>query len=356
MTADSSGTWLAQAYNEETRKQARRSLGSFDDLPPSKQFDAAVAAARAWFEHLDLGGGSEVITVAKACEDYVAHLREHRPRSADDAEARYKRWVYTDRLGKVALPKLTERHVKEWRKGLAAAPVIQRRAKGAVTHRKRSESSLNRDMTALRAALNYAQRSRTVTNDMAWRYALAPVKNADRRREAYLDREQRLALIANAPPDLANFLRGLSMLPLRPGALAALTVHSFDQRLSVLAVGKDKAGRDRKIKLPAATAKFFADQCRLKTPEAPLFSRSDARAWDKDSWKKPLKAAAMAAGLPETVTAYSMRHSSITDLVTAGLDLLTVAQISGTSVLMIERHYGHHRADHAAAALAGLAI
>ena len=37
-------------------------------------------------------------------------------------------------------------------------------------------------------------------------------------------------------------------------------------------------------------------------------------------------------------------------------DLLTVAQLSGTSVAMIERHYGHLRADHAAAALATLAL
>jgi hypothetical protein len=38
------------------------------------------------------------------------------------------------------------------------------------------------------------------------------------------------------------------------------------------------------------------------------------------------------------------------------LDLLTVAQISGTSVVMIERHYGHLRGDIAASALARLAL
>jgi hypothetical protein len=39
-----------------------------------------------------------------------------------------------------------------------------------------------------------------------------------------------------------------------------------------------------------------------------------------------------------------------------GLDLLTVAQISGTSVRMIEKHYGHLRGDVAAQAQAGLAL
>jgi site-specific recombinase XerD len=82
----------------------------------------------------------------------------------------------------------------------------------------------------------------------------------------------------------------------------------------------------------------------------------NGKAWNKDAWKGPIKAAVAAAELPSSVTAYSLRHSVITDLVTGGLDLLTVAQLSGTSVAMIERHYGHMRADHAAAALARLAL
>ena len=69
-----------------------------------------------------------------------------------------------------------------------------------------------------------------------------------------------------------------------------------------------------------------------------------------------MRAAAKAAGLSDDITAYAMRHSTITDLVTGGLDLLTVAQISGTSVAMIEKHFGHLRVGHAAGALAALAL
>ena len=79
-------------------------------------------------------------------------------------------------------------------------------------------------------------------------------------------------------------------------------------------------------------------------------------AWNKDAWKHPVKAAAGAAKLPEGTTAYTLRHSTITDLVHGGLDLLTVAQISGTSVRMIEKNYGHLRGDVAADALAKLAL
>jgi integrase len=195
-----------------------------------------------------------------------------------------------------------------------------------------------------------------VTTDMAWRVALRPSKNADGRRDLYLDQTQRRALVEKSPEDLAELLRGMSLVPLRPGALAALTVGNFEPRLAVLTIGIDKAGRDRKIKLPEATATIFTKCCENKPSSASIFCREDGKAWNKDTWKKPIKAAAAAAELPTTVTAYTLRHSVITDLVTGGLDLLTVAQLSGTSVAMIERHYGHLRADHAAAALARLTI
>ena len=134
--------------------------------------------------------------------------------------------------------------------------------------------------------------------------------------------------------------------------LCALTAGSFDKRLGVLTIGKDKAGKDRRIKLPEATAAFFAEQAKGTLPTAPLFAQAGGKAWNKDDWKRPIEDAAASAELPASTTAYALRHSVITDLVAGGLDLLTVAQLSGTSVVMIERHYGHLRAEHAAAALA----
>jgi integrase len=56
------------------------------------------------------------------------------------------------------------------------------------------------------------------------------------------------------------------------------------------------------------------------------------------------------------VSAYTLRHSVITDLIRAWLPILTVAHLSGTSVAMIERHYGHLVRDDAEEALASIAI
>jgi hypothetical protein len=51
-----------------------------------------------------------------------------------------------------------------------------------------------------------------------------------------------------------------------------------------------------------------------------------------------------------------LRHSTITDLVTAGLPLLQIAQISGASVETIERHYGLRASEAALKARAMLLL
>ncbi|MBU0590435.1 MAG: tyrosine-type recombinase/integrase [Gammaproteobacteria bacterium] len=357
ISSGSEGTWLAQAYDPSSSKQTRQSLGGLSGYPAHQRFNEAKKKAEAWFEHLERGGSIKAITVEEACANYVKRLKESgAAKNSADLEARFKRWVNDDKIATVNLQKLTRKAVDEWRNRLANAPVLTNPHTDKTKTRTRSPAALNRDMAALRAALNNAHDHGDVTSNMAWRVALRAVENADGRRDTYLDLQQRATIISKAPVDLAALLRGLSLVPLRPGALASLTVASLNIQLGVLTVGKDKAGRDRKIKLPLETAKFFKLQAEKKLPAAALLTRTDGKAWDKDSWKKPIKTAALAAELSESVTAYTLRHSVITDLVTNGLDLLTVAQLSGTSVAMIEKHYGHHRSDLAEKALAALAI
>jgi site-specific recombinase XerD len=358
LTPTSTGTWIAKYRDPDSAEREKKSLGEFTNRLPSQRYDAAREAAEAWFRHLGSGGSSEVITVQAACDQYVEHVRSQRgDKPANDIAARYRRRIEGSALACIPLPKLTRGKVENWHSALAGLPHrVNRSPKAEPVMRPRAPSSLNRDATALRAALNYAHDCGQVSTDMAWRVALRPIKNADRRREGYLDRDQRMRLIQHAAPDVSALLRGLSLLPLRPGALAALRVSNYDPRLHVLKIGKDKSGQDRKIKVPDVIATFLGDQCLDKAPEVPLFVRDNGKPWDKDAWKWPVKHAAEGAKLPATTTAYTIRHSVISDLVHDGLDLLTVAQISGTSVLMIERHYGHLRSDIAAAALARLAL
>ena len=357
MAVESTGTWLARCRDATTSKQSQQPLGEFAEQPAHARFDAASKAAREWFMHLERGGKATPITVKVACANYVKHLRGGgKERAALDTEQRFARWVNDHKIGAITLQKLKPGDVDAWRRALASAPVIPQDKSKAPT-RPRSASTLNRDMTSLRAALNLAVENGDATSDAAWKVKLRPVKDADRRRDVYLDLTQRRALIAKAPADLAVLLGALSLVPLRPGAMAALVAGNFDKRLSTLTIGKDKHGQDRKITLPPATATVFADQGKDKLPQAPLLARADGSAWNKDAWKYPVKHAVIAAGLPSNATAYSLRHSTITDLIALHrLDTLTVAQLSGTSLMMIEKHYGHLLREHAAKALASLTL
>lgn len=357
-------TWHARVYDSGTREQVRKALGDFAHLPPSDRFDAASKAAREWAEHMGQGGRREEWSVGRACDRYVRHIRETKGEAAAaDMHYRFRRTVYASPLASVRLTKLKAHHLREWKRALMAAPkLVPRRGKpgkpkpARVTREKRTAQTVNRDLTPLRAALNNAMTLGAVTTDAAWRVELKPIKEPPSARRVYLDPDQRRALIAHLPPDLAGFVTGLCLLPLRPGTLAKLTVADFDRRDGTLHVRADKAGAGRAILLPRATADLLIRQCQDKLPGAPLFARWDGRAWDRDAWKKPIREAAAAAGLPTGTVAYSLRHSGITDLVTAGLDLFTVAALSGTSVAMIEKHYGKLRQERAQTALAGLAL
>jgi integrase len=345
------GTWIARVYDEDSGKYRVKSLGDFGALAGNERFVAAKKQAEALAELVEAGGEVRVKieTVADACAEYA--------KSRPEAGHRFRRYVYTDPIAKVKLDKLRRRHVKEWRDRLEAQPsLVSRRKDGEAIHRKRAPSTVNRDMAILRAALAKVLSPGAPNSEAAWQEALKSIPNANGRRTLYLDRSQRRKLLEMTGAEVAPFVRALCLLPLRPGALAALTAGDFDKRTAELTIGKDKTGKPRRIQLPTDAATLLTAQAANKLPTAPLFMRANGRPWNKDSWKVPIAAAVIAGGLPSEATAYSLRHSTITDLVTAGLPLLTIAQISGTSAEMIERHYGHLASGAAVKALGKLAL
>lgn len=348
MTSDAAGVWQVR-YRTGDGNHITRTLGKFEEHAAHGRFDVAISVAAEWINHLNVGGTTETVDVMDACVAYVQKIRELKgDKAAEDLQARYRRWVAPDPIRKVQLTKAKRDHFTAFRKRLNEAPV-QVGKSGLI--RPRSKDTINRDIAAVRAALNQALKDGKATSDFAWRAPLAAFKNVSKRRELYLDRDQRKQLIGMAAPDLAVFLRGLSMLPLRPGAGAALQVADFNTRFNVLRIGTDKSGADRKFRVPREIGEFLTELIGDRPHNDPLFVREGGLAWNKDAWKDPIKLAAVKAGLPTKTVATSIRHSVITDLVHGGLDLLTVAQLSGTSVAMIEKHYGHLRGEVAATAL-----
>lgn len=345
------GTWHARVYDPDTQRYRRKAFGAFCELPGNAKFAAAKTEAERYADAIEAGGHSKdkIETVADACRAYAD--------SHTEAQKRFDRYVYEDPIATVKLYKLRRRHLADWRSRLERKPsLVSRRKKGEQVTRSRAPSTVNRDMAVLRAALNKVLSPGAPNTEAAWQEALKPTPNANGRRTLYLDRDQRRKLLEHSTVEAEPFIRALCLLPLRPGAMAALTMGDFDIRTSELSIGKDKTGKPRRIKISTQAASVLAAQLADKLPSAPLFMRSNGRAWSKESWKIPIGEAVKAADLPNGATAYTLRHSTITDLVTAGLPLLTIAQISGTSAEMIERHYGHLVSDAAVSALGTLAL
>lgn len=328
----SAGTWIARVLDEEDYKYRVKSLGDLGELSGSERFAAAKSAAEKFASEVETGGRREVKleTVADACRAYKAKGNDR---------ATLNRLVYSDPIAELKLDKLRRHHLEDWR--------------GRLTGK---AATINRAMVPLRAALKRVKVDGPPGTDAAWQEALKPIAGADSRRTIYLDRKERQKMLDAMAPDARAFFRAMCMLPLRPGALASLKACDFDERMGTLTIGSDKSGKPRQLALPDNICEFLTQQARGKLPEAWLFMTANGQQWKRKTWQRPIQEARELASLPSGTTAYVLRHCVLTDLVVAGVPLLTVAQLADTSVAMIERHYGHLTAKAARDALASLAI
>lgn len=338
------GNWIARYRNDEGR-QVYNALGQ---VTPAYDYEAAKRDARQWSRAVVAGVRTDtLLTVADVCRDYTkAMAAEGRERSSVDATKTFNRIVYNDPIGKVRADKLTQRHLEAWRARLEA---------GEMTGRKRglpSRATINRNLTALKAALNRAVARREIPHERAIEWeSIKPYRDADGKREIYLDREQRRALLEAAKGDLRDLLTCIATTGCRPGDPAAMLRRDYDARTKSVTFRTKTGARTIPI---SPTAKALLDRlAKDKLPAAQMFTNGGEE-WTPQAWAPMVKAAATKAKLPAAVVAYTLRHSWITDAIIGGVDLLTVAKLTGTSLEMISKTYGHLVHDVARDKLAAL--
>jgi integrase len=315
------GSWVARLRDDEGI-QHYRALGA---LSPTLGYEQALAAAVAWFAAHDAGVRANArVTVQGACQQYVEdRRREKGEATARDAEARFERTIEGTEFGRTLLEKITTPQVRRWRDGLEL-----------------SKASANRTLTALKAALNLAVRNRLVPAARAieWR-DVKPYPNAGKRRTLFLDLEQRRGLIAACEGALRDLVEAAALTGARPGEIVRAVRSQFDARTaSMTFIGKTGT---RTVPLSAPAVALFTRLARSRTPRALLLTRDDGQPWAHSDWDELVRAAAQRAGLPTGTVLYTLRHSFITQAVMAGMTTLDVARLVGTSVMMIEKHYGH---------------
>lgn len=325
-------TWIARYRGRDGRQQYNALEGAFE-------YDDAKATAEAWLAQLS---GSPVRsarreTVRAALETYLTDLRRHgRKESAAEAESRFNLVVFKDALASLSLEAATQDDFLEWRDRL---------------RKHRQPRSINRHVRSVTAALNRARKLGHVGNPEAWKLRpLADDVEDDGETAIFLTSEQRAALIKAASLLAAAFLRGLELTGARPKELAAATAADFDGESLKLAHRKGKPAklRTRYVVLSAEGATFFKAQSKGKLPAAPMFTEDGEQPWRRHAWAREVREAikahnAKARGrkrIPPTASAYSFRHARISELLQIhGVDPLTVAHQTGTSLAMIERSY-----------------
>ncbi|MEO8313256.1 MAG: site-specific integrase [Pseudomonadota bacterium] len=325
---DERATWVAR-LRPEGGVQTYRSLGY---LVPGFDWDEAKAAAVEWFKAGEAGVTDVPATVEAACKDYVADReREKGKATARDAEARFERTVYDTSFGRTRLDRVRTPDIRRWRDGLGLG-----------------KASANRTLSSLKAAFNLAVSNRRVTADRRLEWSdVKPHKDATQRRTLFLDLKQRRAMLAAAGAGaLRDLLEAAMTTGGRAGELVSLTRASFDARTASMTF-KGKTGR-RTVPLAQPALVLFTRLAKGKLPSARLLVREDGQPWAHSDWDELVREAAEKAKLPTGTVLYTLRHSFITQALHDGMTTLDVARLTGTSVMMIEKHYGHLVASAAA--------
>jgi site-specific recombinase XerD len=83
-----------------------------------------------------------------------------------------------------------------------------------------------------------------------------------------------------------------------------------------------------------------------------LFPSPDAKDGHTVEIRKPFRRVVMAAEMdPDQIVRHTLRHTAITHLVQAGVDLPTVKRISGHKTLIMVERYAHQNGSHIQSAM-----
>jgi integrase len=138
---------------------------------------------------------------------------------------------------------------------------------------------------------------------------------------------------------IAHLMQAVMFTGCRAGELIAARRSAFDSRIKSLTVTGETGTRT--FPLTAAAVEFFLQFTKNKLPSAWLLTRSDGKPWAHSDWDEQVKGAAVRAELSGETCLYTLRHSFITQALLDGVSTLEVSKIVGTSLAMIEKHYGH---------------
>jgi integrase len=341
--------WTARYRNAEG-KQVFKPLGDLAEVGDADRFLHACDLARK-FSDGHTNKTSKGRTFSQAVDAYVLHILSKKGQdAADTARRSLALTVQSHEIGGRPLTSLTWDDLSAFRDGL----VVPKDDSDEALRRARATAS--RKWAYIKATLNYCVAPRKwLKSDAEWK-DLGSWKNIWASRTLYLTREERIKLLEVAEPDIRAFMRGMLLTSFRPGELAHCRVGDVDFNTGVVNLKKSKTG-PRTVVLSNVALAQFKEQARNKTPRAHLYTTDAGIPWtDSNVRNYPTKRAGKAAGLPPEFCLYNLRHTAISAWLEAGLDMHFVSKTAGTSLLMIDKTYGHINEAEARARLGAVSM
>ncbi len=213
-------------------------------------------------------------------------------------------------------------------------------------------ATINRELAAL---------SHLFTKAMEWGWidrkpAVIRRLTEDRGRLSYLTADQAERLLAAAMEDANPYVHAFIMIGLKTGMrrteILSIKRQHIDLEKLEIHIPRAKAGsRQQPITKPLAS--YLEGYLNgLPSDQEWLFPSPTSRSGRTVDIRKAFRRAVIAAGLdPEEVVRHTLRHTAITHLVQAGVDLPTVMRISGHKTLIMVGRYAHQSGSHIQIAL-----
>ncbi len=323
------GHWIARLHPAGSKRQFKP-LGSEQELDYTK----ALAMAIEWFEDVD-GPEPDETRIKHVISRYLDYLHDEcSANSYSTMKSRADKHIFPQ-LGERRIADLKTSDYESWLRERA-----KQMARGFDNECKRkARYSANECLKILKAALNRAHKSNRGLPRDEWAHV--------ERLKGGVTIGRKIFLTGNEPQRLVNACEGafrdLVMFGLmtgcRLGEAYAMRVRDFDPDRGEWDVEISKTG-PRVCVLHDDAIGLLGRLCAGKKKSDHIFLRGDGVPWNRANVQPPMKRAVVRAELDSATTYYALRHSYISSQLKAGVPPQIVAENVGTSVTMIEKHYG----------------
>jgi integrase len=329
------GVWVIRRRNEDGSYTESKLRGvTPDDVIDANGLDVLSFDQACDFIRGTRAAAPEEVTLEAAATDWATAKK-----SGTDNPTRSRNYDYTARRITNGFPAgqtistLTRQQVEAWRD----SHLVDGAA--ADTQRKR-RATANRELATLKAILNRAADDIDATMPRPWdRVGKFEAGQSFGKRVIVLTPDERKALIeACASPALRDLVVAGLNTGCRYGELITARVRDLNgRRLTV----SGKTGTRTIVLSPAAEAHLSGLVAGVNDPNRTILVRDNGIPWTDGDQIGPFATAVKHAGLDPAATFYCLRHSYITEHLTAGVPVTALADQCGTSGLMIEKTYAN---------------